>query len=291
MKMKLKKSFLALLSISLSLIILPPVLSQSCKRFCGNQHVQYPFGTGPGCGDPRFQPYLTCIQQELTFTTHTGTYPITSIDYHNQVMYIYDPTMSICACSQPSKDFSLDCDAPFTFSDNTIFGLLDCFVSSPIFKSNGVYSGGNSTSVPLCDNQGSEICTRLYSCQPTSKLSLPVSTCCIYTPVDLGPQFDLDLQKLQCSFYSAIYGYNEQDSDQGRWNYGVALKYKFNVNNDYPSLYADCEKSLGACGYIAGDFYSFLCSCPNGMNTSTNCYFMASWNNARPLHPVHAGIK
>ncbi|KAA8533040.1 hypothetical protein F0562_032843 [Nyssa sinensis] len=193
--------------------------------------------------------------------------------------------MSTCSCTQPSKGFSLDWDAPFSFHDNNIFALLDCSTaSSPIYKS----GGGNTTTVPLCDTEGAPICSLLYSCQAISRLNIPISTCCVYTPVDLGPAFEMDLQKLQCSSYAGLYSFNGQESDPETWKYGVALKYKFNFNNDYPPTCANCERSNGACGY--GGFYnSFVCNCPSGLNTSTDCFFSASWNNGFRVLPWQIG--
>lgn len=137
------------------------ISSQTCQKTCNTNKQQqptlkYPFGSSPGCGDARFQKYITCNNKQLTLTTHTGTYPITSIDYINQVIQISDPTMSTCSCSQPSKGFGLDWNAPFSFHGDNVFALLDCSTdSSPIYKSNtGIYNGENSSAiVPLCDNE------------------------------------------------------------------------------------------------------------------------------------------
>ncbi|GMP94192.1 hypothetical protein CsSME_00043732 [Camellia sinensis var. sinensis] len=133
--MKLKHCSMTLLFF-ISLTLFPYlILSQTCQRTYGKQPIKYPFGTGPGCGDPRFQTHITCSQDQLTFSTHTGCYPVTSIDYTNQVLYITDPSMSTCSCSQPSKGFGLDWDAPFSFHDDNTFALLDCSTtSSPIYK-------------------------------------------------------------------------------------------------------------------------------------------------------------
>lgn len=254
------------------LSLLPSLISsQACQRSCGSVPIKYPFGTGIGCGDPRFQQYVTCNDQKLTLTTHTGSYPVTDIDYNSQVIYLSDPSMSTCSCKQDSKGFGLDWQAPFSFKDDNIFALLDCSVdSSPIFKSN-TYNDVNST-VPLCDRQGAPICSFLYSCKAISMLNLPISTCCVYTPVDLGPAFEMDLGKLKCNSYAGFYSFNGQETNPDNWKYGISLKYKFNVYDDYPSWCASCEKTNGACGY-GGAYNSFLCNCPNGINTTRDCFF------------------
>ncbi|KAF5754798.1 putative wall-associated receptor kinase, galacturonan-binding domain-containing protein [Helianthus annuus] len=257
--------------------------SQTCKSTCGPIPVKYPFGTGSGCGDPRFQNRVTCTNQHLTFITHTGCYPITDIDYSNQIIYITDPSMSTCACTQPSKGFSLDWDAPFSFHDNTVFALLNCDVSSsPIFKSD---RNNNSVS-PVCDTgSGSRVCEHLNSCQAVSRLGVSVSTCCVYTPVDLGPSFEMDLQKLNCGSYSGLYGFDEHLDDPEGWKYGVAIKYKFNFNNEYPPMCDDCEKSNGVCGY-GGPYNAFVCNCRSGINTTRDCSFEATWNGSSRFLPI-----
>lgn len=98
---------------------------------------------------------------------------------------------------------------------------------------------------------------------------------CVYTPVDLGPAFEMDLQKLQCSSYSGFYSFNGQDANPDNWKYGITLKYKFNVYNNYPSSCADCERSHWVCGY-GGAYDSFVCNCPNGLNTTSDCLFWAT---------------
>ncbi|MED6154847.1 hypothetical protein PIB30_000351 [Stylosanthes scabra] len=284
--MYLPHSVPLLLSIFLLLVLLIPCLTfaQVCQRNCGKQILKYPFGSGPGCGDPLFQPHVSCSQQKLTLTTHTGSYLVTSIDYSNQVIYISDPTISTCSCTLPSKGFGLDWNAPFTFHDSTIFALLDCSINSSSICTTQSYdindgnnSNSNSNSKLLCD-QSTPICSLLYSCKPISTINLPISTCCVYEPVNLGPSFEMDLQKLQCPSYTGFYNFDEGESDPENWNYGIALKYKFSVTDDYPNSCSACEKSYGVCGYN-GAYNSFICNCPNGINTTTDCYFTSSYNN------------
>lgn len=261
------------------LLSIPQSFSQLCLRDCGALPLRYPFGSGLGCGDQRFHQYVTCKQQKLTLTTHTGTYPITNIDYSSQVLYLSDPSMSTCDCSQPSKGFSLDWDAPFSFLDDNVFALLDCSPdSSPIYRPSSD-DNYNSSAVQLCDAKGQSICSFLNSCRAISMLNLPISTCCVYAPVDLGPSYEMDLQKLKCSSYSGFYSFNGQEADPENWKYGIALKYKFNVYNNLPGYCSACERSNGVCGYDSA-YNTYLCVCPNGMNSSSDCFFGASWSAA-----------
>ncbi|GER32288.1 wall-associated receptor kinase-like protein [Striga asiatica] len=255
----------------LLLLLFTRTSSEPCGNKCGNLQIKYPFGTGPGCGDPRFQPYITCNpqHQQLTLSTHTGCYPVTSIDYSTQLLRISDPTMSTCSCTRPSRGFGLDWDAPFSFHHSTVFTLLDCNNNS-----------NSSIHFPMCDLEGADdVCTFLCSCEAADRLSLPVSSCCVYAPVDLGPAFEMDLGKLGCGSYSAVY----RSNDPQAWDYGIGIDYKFNYANDYPANCASCEKSNGVCGYEVGPAGSFLCNCPGGVNTSTDCYFGQSWSGAGSL--------
>ncbi|URD98447.1 hypothetical protein MUK42_30335 [Musa troglodytarum] len=274
----------------LFLLLASPTSSQpACKSSCGSISIHYPFGTGPGCGSPVFHPHVACDGDQLTFTTRTGSYPIQSVDYFNQVLYITDPSMSTCSSTCRSDGFSLDWNAPFTFVDGDVFALLDCSTSpsssSPLFAPNST-----DGAAPLCDTTNAPICALLYSCPAISQLNVPISTCCIYTPVTLGPAFEMDLRKLQCSSYSGIYSFNGDETSPGGWKFGVALKYRFSVDDGYPSACADCEKSNGVCGYT-GQYNSFTCNCVNGMNSSTNCYFASvSWSGGDKLDPLWMGF-
>ncbi|KAL9246432.1 hypothetical protein vseg_019967 [Gypsophila vaccaria] len=268
----------------LVLVLVPLVRGQVCSRVCGNIQLRYPFGSGPGCGDPRFAKYISCYYgRMLTFTTHNGSYQVTNIDYQNEVLYISDPAMSTCFISQPSKGFSLDWDAPFTFQDDTVFALLGCSLdSSPVYK--GAISG-NASDVPQCDSAGANLCNALYSCLPIRQLYARNSNCCVYAPVDLGPAFEMDLQKLQCKAYTAVYNFEKQEMNPEAWKFGVALKYKFNVNNEYPTRCSDCENSHGVCAYNA-TYDNFVCSCPTGVNSTTYCY---DWSSGLLLVPSSTG--
>eukprot|EP01018_Ginkgo_biloba_P014128 Gb_30347 [translate_table: standard] len=241
------------------------VLGAACRDLCGNVQVKYPFGTGPGCGDPKFQSYVRCVNQKLMFTTHTGSYQVTSIDYSNNVILITDPLMSTCNSMQNSGSFGLDWSAPFKIK-NDVFVLLGCSSSSSLFDQK------NS----LCDTGSAHICTSLYACPGVTGLGLtlnsPISTCCVYSPINLGPADELNLPKLQCSSYTSIYSFGDDPTNPSRWRYGVGLQYSYNVNNNYfTTACGDCEQSSGVCGFT-GIASSFICVCKNGVNTTTNCY-------------------
>eukprot|EP01018_Ginkgo_biloba_P011031 Gb_30861 [translate_table: standard] len=245
------------------LYLCPLAMGWACRDFCGTVQVKYPFGTGPGCGDPRFENYVQCQNQRLLFTSHTGTYPIQSIDYTNNVIYINDPIMSTCNSMQTSTSFGLDWSAPFRIKNN-IFVLLGCSSTSSLYDPKNY----------LCDTGSAHICSNLYACPGVAGIDLPlyspISTCCVYSPINLGSAAELNLPKLQCLSYTSIYSFGSDPTNPSLWRYGIALQYNYNINNYAPSVCRDCEQSNGVCGFN-GPYQTFVCVCRNGVNTTTNC--------------------
>ncbi|ONK65583.1 uncharacterized protein A4U43_C07F38580 [Asparagus officinalis] len=179
--------------------------------------------------------------------------------------------MSTCTTTNPSSGFSLNYDAPFTFVDGDIFVLLDC----------------STNSTNMCDNSNAPLCSLLYTCPAITQLSMPLSSCCIYSPASLGPAFEMDLKKLECNSYSGIYSFGGAETNPSGWKFGIAVKYRFSVDDGYPSACADCERSNGVCGY-SEESNSFACNCVNGMNTTTNCYY-ATWNDGTSIQKFSRG--
>ncbi|GLJ31863.1 hypothetical protein SUGI_0641150 [Cryptomeria japonica] len=241
------------------------VMGWTCRGLCGSLQVKYPFGTGPGCGDPRFQTYITCHnQRQLIFTSHTGSYPIQDIDYNKHVIHIKDPFMSTCNSMQPSRSFGLDWAAPFRIK-NDAFVLLGCSPTSCLYDPHNY----------LCDIGSAHICSSLYACPGIGGLDLPIhapiTSCCVYSPINLGPAVEMNLSRLQCLSYTNIYSFGGDLTNPSQWRYGVALEYNYNINNYIPSSCRECEESNGVCGY-SGPYETFVCVCMNGINTTTNCY-------------------
>ncbi|KAL5553635.1 hypothetical protein UlMin_041036 [Ulmus minor] len=240
-------------------------INGTCHNTCGTIPVKYPFGTGFGCGHPDFARYIKCSGGALQFSTVTGIYTISSIDYPSSTIIITDPLMSTCSSMQNSGSFSLDRASPFTITENNIFVLLGCSTTSPVFD----------PSQDLCDTgSGLRVCRGLYSCKGVSGIGLeqnaPTSTCCVYdSPMGLGvgSGYSLDVPKLQCSSYTSIYEFGDE-GDPTKWKFGVSLQYN---DSYYTSACKDCEESEGLCGFSGLD-RKFSCICPNGMNTTVNCF-------------------
>ncbi|XP_058106491.1 uncharacterized protein LOC131249741 [Magnolia sinica] len=241
--------------------------SPSCRSTCGSLPVKYPLGTGPGCGSPRFQPSVSCApNDQLLLTTHTGSYPITSVSYATSTLTITPPLMSTCSSMHPSPNFGLDWATPFQVGPS-IFLLLSC--ASP--SSSLTYKG-----TLLCDLSNSHLCSSLYTCPSVSSLGLasfaPSTSCCVYSPANLGPHMDLDVQGLKCGGYASVVSVGDSPSDPTRWEYGVALKFGQGGLDNYNFATAcdACEKSDGVCGYSPPRNF-FVCVCKNGVNTTSDC--------------------
>ncbi|CAL5399305.1 unnamed protein product [Camellia sinensis] len=239
-------------------------INGTCHDKCGTLPVRFPFGTGSGCGHPDFARYIRCSSGTLQFSTGTGVYTVSSIDYPTNTLIVTDPLMSNCSSMQNSGSFNLDRASPFSIVAEDIFVLLGCSTTSPVFDQNE----------ELCDTgSGLNFCRGLYSCKGVAGIGLapnaPISTCCVYEPqIVLGSGFMLDLPKLQCASYASIYGYGGDEGDPMKWEFGISLQYNGSHENE---ACKNCEDSGGLCGF-AGLAESFACICRNGVNTTNNCY-------------------
>ncbi|KAJ0096144.1 hypothetical protein Patl1_16680 [Pistacia atlantica] len=236
----------------------------TCRDTCGTISVKFPFGTGSGCGHPDFARYIKCNSESLEFSTGTGIYSISSIDYTSNSIIVTDPFMSTCSSMQNSGSFSLDRASPFSITEDNIIVLLGCSGTSPVFDADE----------DLCaTGSGSRVCRGLYSCKGVSGIGLqqnaPASSCCVYdSPTGLGSGYALDLPKLQCSSYTSIYGFGGNEGDPMKWKFGISLQYNDSYTSDACN---DCENSGGSCGFTGLD-ESFACICRNGRNSTTNCF-------------------
>ncbi|KAM7274641.1 hypothetical protein ACFE04_016507 [Oxalis oulophora] len=247
-------------------------LDSPCHSTCGSIQVKYPFGTGNGCGSSRFHPYITCSpdkdQEQLLLTTHTGSYPITSISYTTSTLTITPPYMSTCTSMQPSPtNLGLDWASPFQLGPST-FLLLSCKPPTSSLTVN---------SYPVCDASSSHLCASFHSCPSITSFGLPlfapIDTCCVYAPANFNGKGELDLKGLKCDGYASVVSFADYPTEPARWVYGVELKYSGGAFDEYymDNKCTSCETSGGVCGYSIPS-ESFVCLCNNGVNTTTDCY-------------------
>ncbi|XP_061344314.1 wall-associated receptor kinase-like 15 [Gastrolobium bilobum] len=262
---------LVLLNLVLILILTyPQTSSTSCSHTCGSLQVKYPFGTGPGCGSPLFNPYITCKSNgtgdQLFLKTHTGSYPITSISYTTSTLTLTPHSMSTCTIMQTSPNLGLDWTTPFQISSST-FILLSCKPPTSSLSIRGS---------PICDLSLDYLCASIYTCPAVEALGLslfpPTNTCCVYSPANLDGKGELDLSEMKCGAYASVMSLGDNPIDPTRWVYGVALKYSYGAfDTNYATTKCNsCEYSGGLCGY-APPGNGFVCVCKGGYNTSLDC--------------------
>ncbi|KAI6699548.1 hypothetical protein NL676_013872 [Syzygium grande] len=244
----------------------------ACQNTCGSLTVKYPFGTGHGCGSPRFHPYVTCVHvqdhDELVLATHTGSYLVTSISYTTSTLIISPPYMSTCTSMKPSPNLGLDWSGPFELGSST-FVLLHCNPPATSLTIKGS---------PICDPSSSNLCASMYACPAVLTLGLPLfsptNTCCVYSPANFDSKGELDLQALKCSGYAPVVSLGDYPTDPTQWEYGVELKYTQGAfeSNHMDTKCPTCENSGGVCGYDDSPSLAFVCVCGGGYNTTTDCY-------------------
>lgn len=135
----------------------PPLTTSgatSCRTFCGNIPINYPFGIDDGCGSPQFKGMFNC-STDLFFLTPSGNYKVQRIDYQKNTMVVFDPAMSTCSILQPHHDFKMADiqNALIRPSYDTVFALLNCSNDSPVHNR---YRN-------LCFNVAGHSCDELYS--------------------------------------------------------------------------------------------------------------------------------
>ncbi|KAL9271515.1 M phase phosphoprotein 10-like protein [Drosera capensis] len=75
---------------------LPRANATTCRSFCGNLTIDYPFSFQYGCGHPRFQDRLYCINEVLMLHRSSGSYRVVDIDYAYQSLTLHEPHLSTC---------------------------------------------------------------------------------------------------------------------------------------------------------------------------------------------------
>ncbi|ESQ48193.1 hypothetical protein EUTSA_v10021189mg [Eutrema salsugineum] len=236
--------------------------TSSCRTFCGNIPINYPFGIDEGCGSPQFKGMLNC-STDLFFITPSGGYKVQRIDYQKNKMVVFDPAMSTCSILQPHHDFKLSDiqNAVVRPSYDTVFALLNCSTNSPVFNR---YRN-------LCFNASGHSCDELYSSctsfrifnttSPSGNSTVHTTPYCCFTSYDTVRVMSMNI--LDCSHYTTVIdGGNMRDATTTPldWSYGIELSYSV------PEIGCDrCRKSGGICGFDA-ETEIFLCQCPASNN-------------------------
>lgn len=259
-------------------VLIQPASAGTCRFYCGNITVAFPFTLQAGCGHPGFRDLLYCMNGVLMLHIPSGSYRVLDIDYAYHAITLHDPVMSDCYSltlhtsgnSPKGNGFVVEpWRAPYlTPAADNVFLLLGCRAESPLFE------GFPERHLP-CRNVSGMGCEEYYACpawsglRPRSGSSAYGSTnppeCC---SVAFGEIRSINLSRLGCQGYSSAYNTAPlRPPGPGVWSYGIRTSYS--VPADHNDFCRSCEATSGACGYdMATD--GNLCLC-NELNSTSNC--------------------
>ncbi|KAK8946797.1 Wall-associated receptor kinase 3 [Platanthera zijinensis] len=262
--------------------------SRSCRSYCGNITVDYPFGVRDGCGHPVFRQLLFCINGVLLLHVPSGSYRVLTVDYAFRRLTLHDASMSDCyslAPSSPGHGFVAEpWRSPFLgpASDNVFF-LLGCRHDSPVFQLGFPVGRG------VCRSVSGMSCRDYYRCPAwdvgDSRKPWPWARgadssygaassppeCC---SVPAGAVRELNLTQLRCAAYSSAYSLAPlRPPGAGAWSYGIRIAYS--LPTEHEAECRGCQFSGGTCGYDAsnltadddgnnGGALAHLCLCGGG---------------------------
>ncbi|CAI9112385.1 OLC1v1012832C1 [Oldenlandia corymbosa var. corymbosa] len=252
----------------------------TCRSYCGNLTIDYPFAIQSGCGHPGFRDLLFCINNVLMFHISSGSYRVLDIDYAYQSLTLHDPHMSTCdsiVLGGRGNGFVIEeWRAPFLnpTTDN-VFMLIQCSPESPLFQ------GFPGKHLP-CGNVSGMGCDEYYGCPAWSFVGSSTGRGSGYgsgRPECCSVAFEtlkaVNLSKLGCQGYSSAYSLAPlRVSGPDEWSYGIRVKYSLQGNE---SFCKSCEATGGSCGFNT-DSDSDLCMCGN-WNSTTNCDSVPSTSN------------
>ncbi|GFZ17466.1 hypothetical protein Acr_26g0007360 [Actinidia rufa] len=248
-----------------------PIHVKTCRSYCGNLTVDYPFGTRPGCGHPGFRELLFCINDFLMLHISSGSYRVLDIDYSYRALTLHDPHMSNCdsiVLGYRGNGFVVDpWRSPYLNpAQDNVFMLIGCSSGSPLFQ------GFPGKHLP-CRNVSSMGCEDYYGC-PAWKVIGPKRVGSVYgagPPECCAVPFEaikaINLTKLECQGYSSAYSLAPVQVDTpGRWAYGIRVEYSLSNNEAFCKT---CEATGGSCGYDIEGVHE-VCMC-GSWNSTSNC--------------------
>ncbi|XVE57161.1 hypothetical protein DITRI_Ditri04bG0069700 [Diplodiscus trichospermus] len=281
-------NFLALLATP----SLATIQANSCRSYCGNVTVDYPFALDYGCGHPGFRDLLFCMNDVLMFHISSGSYRVLDIDYAYQALTLHDPHMSTCdtiVLGGRGNGFAVEQwrEPYFNPTADNVFMLIGCSAQSPLFQ------GFPGKHLP-CRNVSGMGCEEYYDCPAWSLVghkkvgsvygSGPPECCAVAFEAIKA----INLSKLQCEGYSSAYNLAPLRVDgAGGWSYGIRVKYSVQGNEEFCRA---CEATGGACGF-GTDGVKQLCMC-GSFNSTNTCDSESSASSKRTwsLGDALAGI-
>lgn len=262
---------LVIVSLSLASLSLANIHTNTCRSYCGNLTIDYPFALQYGCGHPGFRDLLFCMNNVLMFHISSGSYRVLDIDYAYKALTLHDPHMSTCnaiVLGGKGNGFAVEpWRAPYMTPDaDNVFMLIGCSARSPLFQ------GFPSKHLP-CRNISGMGCEEYHGCPAWDMLghaslgsmfgSGPPD-CCALSFESIKA---INLSKLECEGYSSAYSLAPLRVDgPNEWSYGIRVKYSVQGNDEFCRA---CEATGGTCGY-GTDGIRQLCMCGSS-NSTSNC--------------------
>ncbi|KAK4339087.1 hypothetical protein RND71_040549 [Anisodus tanguticus] len=251
----------------------------TCRSYCGNLTIDYPFALQQGCGHHGYRDLLFCINNVLMLHISSGSYRVVDIDYAYRSLTLDEPHMSTCTSIMLGKQgngFVVErWREPYLspMVDN-VFMLLHCKAESPLFQ------GFSGKHLP-CRNVAGMGCDEYYGCPAWSLIGTGSAygsgppQCCATAYESIK---DVNLTRLDCQGYSSAYNMAPlRLAGPDKWSYGIRVKYSVQGND---TLFCKaCEATGGSCGYHVNDFSS-LCMC-GSWNSTSNCDSVPSASQRR----------
>ncbi|KAJ3692522.1 hypothetical protein LUZ60_012872 [Juncus effusus] len=246
----------------------------TCRSYCGNLTVDYPFALRPGCGHAAFRNLLFCVNGILMLHIPSGSYRVLNIDYAYHGMAVHDPSMSDCYTLNRSPDsrgngFVVESwRAPYLQPDrDNVFLLLGCRSDSPIFQ------GFPAMHLACRSNVLGISCEDYYRCPAWEESGIRSSAygrsnppeCCALEFSAIGV---VNMSHLQCEGYSSAYSVAPlRAPGPGAWAYGIRLTYT--LPDDNQGFCGSCRATGGVCGHDEAT-NDDLCICGDS-NSTSNC--------------------
>uniref|UniRef100_A0A0D9WGF9 Wall-associated receptor kinase galacturonan-binding domain-containing protein n=1 Tax=Leersia perrieri TaxID=77586 RepID=A0A0D9WGF9_9ORYZ len=251
----------------------------TCRSFCGNLTVDYPFALHAGCGHAGFRDLLFCINGALMLHLPSGSYRVLDIDYAYRGLTLHDPAMSDCRALDRSRagrgnGFVVEpWRAPYLAPDpDNVFLLLGCRATSPLFQ------GFPDRHLP-CRNVSGMGCGDYYDCpawedyggrRPSGAAygaSVPPECCAVSWDAIRA----VNVSRLECEGYSSAYSLAPVRAASGPrgWAYGIRVSWALPEANR--GFCGACRATGGVCGHdVDGDSHGDLCLCGD-WNSTSNC--------------------
>ncbi|TVU19342.1 hypothetical protein EJB05_35486, partial [Eragrostis curvula] len=254
----------------------------TCRSFCGNITVDYPFALREGCGHAGLRDLLFCINGALMLHLPSGSYRVLDVDYAYRGLTLHDPAMSDCRALDRSaagrgNGFEVETwREPYLAPDpDNAFLLLGCRATSPLFQ------GFPDRHLP-CRNVSGIGCDDYYACPAWDDYNSgrgrrsgddAYGTAAGTPPECCAVPWDairaVNVSRLECEGYSSAYSLAPVRAAGGAagWAYGIRASWTLPEANR--GFCGACRATGGACGHDM-ESHADLCLCGD-WNSTSNC--------------------